>query len=129
MQAIKTDNFSFDPATGKLELLALGQVLSATIRPEELERSLFVVPYMTARLLQPLQLTIEASWHEVETAEGVELLTAQEACIHLLMAYAFWWATQRYNTLESVKLMHFLDMVRMADQIHEANLAKKVVAA
>lgn len=119
MNLISFPNFTFDPATGRLEMLALGQLLQASIQPEMVKQSAFVVPYTASLLLKPLALTVQVSWNDVECEADIERLVKQEAAIQELMAIAFWAATSGFNLLQNVRRVSYAELVNLTARCHE----------
>lgn len=114
-QVISYPNIHFDPATNKLTLTLLGKVLEAKVLPRALAVSKFALPVLVSQLLEPLKKQLSDRWESVDAEEEIEAITADEEVVHEVMALAFWWATASYNNLDNVRLVHFQELSRLAN--------------
>lgn len=118
-QVISYPNIHFDPATNKLTLTLLGKVLEAKVLPGALAVSKFALPVLVSQLLEPLKKSLSDRWESVDVEEDIEAIDADEKVVHEVMAVAFWWATASYNNLDNVRLIHFLELKRLAESCLE----------
>lgn len=126
MQFLNTETISFNPVTGELSINVLGLPMRAIISQEELRKSTWSVPSLASRLIEPLVLTVAASWSFVETNEEVAALTCQERALHEVMAQAFWWTTSHINSIDNVRLVHIQDLRRMSEANHAIEMSKRI---
>lgn len=128
MSIISFPNIYFDPASNTVRLTLIGQVMEAKVLQGALRASKFALPVLVGQLLQPLKQELSARWDRVDAEEDIASIEADEAVVHEVMAVAFWWATSDYNRMENVRLLHFNELVRLANDCLKLRAEKSTSA-